>query len=93
MSDSKTYHGVTQAIFDCVKQTSEKEHGTVYTPDGNKGTSTTSGTGWEVKMDFDFNPASGDLYYKITHKTWIVPVASVWDGIESTINGCRKKAA
>lgn len=94
MSDSKTYHGVTQAVFDCVKTTSEAQHGTVYKPkDGNKGTSSTSGTGWTVDMTFDFDPGTGDLAYTITHKTWIVPASSVWEGIESTINGCRKKGS
>jgi len=91
MSDSKTYHGVTQAIFDCVKETSTAKHGTVYDPaDGNKGTSSTSGTGWSVDMTFDFNPTTGDLSYTITHKTWIVPVNQVWSGIADTINECRK---
>jgi hypothetical protein len=88
---SNTYHGVTQAVFNCVKQTSASQHGTVYTPpDGNSGTSKTTGTGWEVDMTFDFNPTSGDLAYTITHKTWIVPEAQIWSGIADTINGCRK---
>ena len=88
---TKVYHGVTQAIFDCVKATSYHQHGTVYTPaDGNNGTSQTSGPGWSVDMSFDFNSASGDLTYTLTHKTWIVPESSIWDGIEATINGCRK---
>ncbi|MDD5266972.1 MAG: hypothetical protein PHO08_07570 [Methylococcales bacterium] len=92
MSDSKTFHGVTQAIFDCVKTTSAQQHGTVYNPaNGNSGTSKTTGTGWEVDMTFNFDPSSGDLAYTITYKTWIVPVSSVWDGISDTINLCRKQ--
>ena len=91
MSSSNTYHGVTQTIFDCVKATSLSQHGTVYKPpNANSGTSTTKGTGWEVDMTFGFDPATEDLTYTITHKTWIVPEQQIWNGIADTINVCRK---
>lgn len=92
MSSSKTFYGVTQALFDCVKTTSTQQHGTVYTPaNGDVGTSMTTGTGWSVGMTFNFDPSSGNLAYTITQKTWIVPESSVWSGISDTINGCRQK--
>jgi hypothetical protein len=47
-----------------VKSTSEAEYGTVYKPkDGNKGTSLTSGAGWQVDMPFDFDPSAGNLLH------------------------------
>lgn len=91
MSNSKTFYGITQAVFNCVQATSTKQHGTVYTPpNSNTGTSKTKGTGWEVDMDFNFNPATGALAYKITHATWIVPTDKVWDGISDTIDACQQ---
>jgi hypothetical protein len=92
MSDSKTFHGVTPAIFDCLKATSEKDHGTKYVPPtANQGTATTEGTGWTVVLNFNYTPATQDLTYTIVKTTWIVPTSSIWDGISDTINGCRKK--
>ncbi|HJV70261.1 hypothetical protein [Ideonella sp.] len=94
MSDSKTFSGVTPAIFSCVKTTSAEQHGTTYDPpNANQGISTTKGTGWIVKLKFEFDPADGDLKYTVVEKSWIVPISAVWNGIGDTINGCRKKAA
>lgn len=94
MSDSKTFHGVTQAVFDCVKATSQKEHGTKYDPpNANQGIATTEGIGWTVTLSFNFDPTSQDLLYTIVYKTWIVPTSSIWDGLSDTINGCRKTAS
>lgn len=91
MSNSKTYQGITQTVFDCVRSTSETQHGTVYTPPtANAGTTTTSGTGWTVNMSFNFDPSSGALSYTITYKTWIVPESAIWSGLDATINGCQQ---
>ena len=91
MSNSKVYHGITQAVFDCVRATSIKQHGTVYTPpNSNSGKTSTSGTGWTVDMTFNFDPGSGALSYTITHKTWIVPESAIWSGLDATINGCQQ---
>lgn len=91
MSDSKTYYGVTQAVFDCVRATSEKEHGTVYAPpNGNTGTATSEGTAWTVVLGFEYDPSAGSLAYTIQKKTWIVPKSAIWEGLEDTLNGCQK---
>jgi hypothetical protein len=91
MTDIKIFHGVTPAVFACVKTTSEQQHGTKYVPaDGNKGTATTSTSMYEVVLGFDYNPATGDLTYTLIKKSWIVPIDSVWSGIGDTINSCRK---
>lgn len=90
MSDSKTYNGVTPAIFTCLKAKSKQEHGTIYDPaDGNSGTAATSGFGWSVKLQFNFNPDSSQLQYTVLEKSWIVPVNEIWNGISDTINSCR----
>ncbi len=91
MSDSKTFTGITQAIFECVKSKSHQAHGTNYVPpNANKGTATTKGEGWEVQLGFELDTSSGDLSYTLLHKTWIVPEKSVWSGISSTIDECRR---
>ena len=92
MSDSKTYHGITPTIFECVKESSEKEHDTKYDPaDGNSGTATTKTAVGNVVMDFSYDPDSGDLSYTIAKKPFVAPASAIWHGIGSTIDGCRSK--
>jgi hypothetical protein len=95
MTDCRTFHGVTQAIFACVKQKSLAEHGTVYDPaTGNKGTATTKvpvvGT-IVVSFDFDPNPNVESITYCIISKPWIVSASQIFDGIGDTIDSCRQK--
>lgn len=91
MSDMKVFHGVTPAIFDCVKATSAQQHGTKYIPpNGNQGTSNTTTATYFVNLGFNFDPNSGDLTYTLIDKSWIVPISAVWSGIGDTINSCRK---
>lgn len=91
MSDCRTFNGVTEAIFNCVKRKSLDEHGTVYEPaHGNQGRATTKvpviGT---VVVSFNLDPATGAIVYCIVSKPWIVSAAQVFDGIGDTINSCR----
>jgi len=93
MTDCRTFHGVDQAIFACVKQKSLEEHGTVYDPaTGNKGKATTNvpvvGT---IVVSFDFDPSAESITYCIISKPWIVSASQIFDGIGDTINSCRKK--
>ena len=86
---SKSYNNITAEIFACVRATSEKEHGTVYSPpDANKGTATTDTAVGKVIVSFDLNPATEVLSYSITSKPFIVPAGTIWNGIGNTINGC-----
>jgi hypothetical protein len=89
MSDAKSYNGVTPAIFDCVKKTSEAEHGTKYTP-GDKGTATTTTPVGTVVLGFSLDPAASTLTYTIDKKPFIVPASTIWDGVSDTINKCRR---
>jgi hypothetical protein len=90
MTDCKTFTGVTQAIFTCVKQKSLAEHGTVYDPaNGNKGTATTKvrviGT---IVVSFDFDPNAGSITYCIVQKPGIVTASEIFGGIGDTISSC-----
>jgi hypothetical protein len=96
MSSSNTYDNVTQDIFNCVRTTSEQQHGTVYTPpDANQGTTMTKGSKgpihWHVEMSFNFTPANGQLAYTILDKSTVVTESEIWDGISKTINGCQSQ--
>jgi|HubBroStandDraft_1064217.scaffolds.fasta_scaffold225079_1 hypothetical protein len=93
MTDCRTFNGVTQAIFDCVKKKSLAEHGTVYDPaTGNKGKATTNvpvvGT---IVVSFDLDPSAESITYCIISKPWIVSASQIFDGIGETINACRAK--
>lgn len=90
MSDSKTYPHVTQDIFNCVKQKSAKEHGTVYDPaDADKGTATTNTVVGKVVLGFDLDADTGDITYTIIDKPVLAPEHEIWNGIEQAINSCR----
>lgn len=92
MSDCRIFHGVTPAIFDCVKVSSGKEHGTVYDPpSGNKGKATTKTLVGTVVVSFDLNPGDESITYCIISKPWIVSAAQIFDGIGDTIDSCRQK--
>ena len=89
MSSSKTWNGVTEPIFACVKANSERDHGTKYDPvDGDRGTATTSTPVGDVVLSFDLQP-NGALTYTIQKKPFLVSDARIWDGISEDINSCR----
>lgn len=91
VADSKTFSGVTPAVFECVKATSKKEHDTDYiSADGNKGEAVTKvfliGT---VTLDFDLDPAASTIKYTIKSKPGIVSAKKIWDGTRDTIGRCK----
>ncbi|MCC6735458.1 MAG: hypothetical protein IT534_04950 [Bauldia sp.] len=89
-SAPRTFRDVTPAIFECVKATSEAQHGTIYdSADGLTGTATTSSSLYTVRMSFAFDPAAGSLAYTLVSKSLIVPASAVWSGIETALTGCR----
>jgi hypothetical protein len=90
MSNTKTFHNITQSIWNCVQQTSTKEHGTIYDPPypSNQGTSTTNTAVGKVVVDYDFEPSSETVTYTIKHKPFVVTDGEIWGGIESTIKQC-----
>ncbi|WP_298539777.1 hypothetical protein [uncultured Aquimarina sp.] len=89
MSDSKTFNGVSTSTWECVKETSLKEHGTIYAPPGaNKGTAKTSTIVGDVVLSFDFDPTKERVAYTIIKKPVLAPKSEIWSGIEDTIKGC-----
>ncbi len=89
MAKTKSFNGVTPAIWECVKTTSYKEHGTIYAPPGAaSGTATTSTPVGEVALTYDYNVSASTVNYTIVKKPFIVGEGTIWDGIQDTINGC-----
>lgn len=93
MSNTKIFGGITAAIWECVKTTSYKDHGTVYAPEGAaKGTATTDvpviGT---IQVGFDYDAVKDTVTYNIIKKPFLVSANQIWDGIQDTINGCSGK--
>lgn len=92
MTTHKTFNGVTPEIFECVKASSEKAHGTVYDPaSGNKGTATTDTVVGKIVLGFDLDPSSSSITYTITSKPFLVSDSQIFDGISSSINDCHAK--
>jgi hypothetical protein len=94
MTDMKVFHGVTPAIFACLKATSERSPGTKYVPpDANKGTATISIQGHFpsgisiFELGFEFDPSTGDLGYTLIRKSGTLPIS--WAIIQDTIDSCR----
>ena len=93
MANSKIYGGISPAIWECVKSTSFKDHGTVYAPEGaNQGTATTVvpvvGT---IELSFNYDAVNDTTTYAIIKKPFLVSSDQIWNGIQDTINGCSGK--
>jgi hypothetical protein len=87
---SKTFQGVNQDCWNCVQQSSIKQHGTVYDPPppATQGVSTTSTPVGDVKLSFNYQSAQQSVSYAILSKPFIVTESEIWNGIESSIKSC-----
>ncbi len=94
MAKTKSFGGVTENIWNCVKAASEKEHGTKYEPtNGIQGTSTTSTLIGDVVLSFNFDQAKETVNYTIKKKPLIVSDGQIWNGIDETIEHCKSQHA
>jgi hypothetical protein len=89
MAKTKSFDGVTPAVWQCVKTTSLREHGTIYEPDGSpQGTATTRTPVGEVVLRYDYSEEDTTVTYTIEKKPFIVSDDTIWDGIKGTLKGC-----
>lgn len=89
MAKTKTFSGVTPAKWECLKTTSFQEHGTIYTPPtALRGTATTNTPVGEVILNYDYNAANNDVTYTIEKKPFIVGEGTIWNGIQTSLDGC-----
>ncbi|ALQ08760.1 hypothetical protein WNY97_15695 [Pseudoalteromonas fuliginea] len=90
MTKKRTFGGVTQAVWSCVKRTSEQEHSTVYEPaDALQGTATTDSVVGKVVLGFNYMPDKESIQYTIIKKPMLVPTSAIWDGIQESIEHCQ----
>lgn len=89
MAKTKSFNDVTASIWECVKATSLREHGTKYAPPGvPQGTATTVTPVGDVVLNYDYNVADSTVTYTLVKKPFIVSEGTIWDGIKDTIAGC-----
>lgn len=89
MAKSRSFGGITPAVWSCVKSTSFKEHGTVYAPaDGSTGTATTGTIVGQVVLGFTYDSVKDTVSYNIQQKPFIVSDDQIWSGIQETIDHC-----
>ncbi|GAB5525484.1 MAG: hypothetical protein Roseis2KO_33560 [Roseivirga sp.] len=89
MAKSRTFGGVTTAVWQCLKTTSEKEHGTIYAPAGaDQGTATTDTVVGTVELSYNYDAQKDSVTYKVVKKPFIVSDSQIWNGIQDTIDHC-----
>lgn len=89
MAKTQRFDGITSSVWECVKATSLREHGTKYEPAGSPdGTATTHTPVGEVVLRYNYNETEASLTYTLAKKPFIVSEAVIWDGIKSTLKGC-----
>ncbi|MGB8509529.1 MAG: hypothetical protein WCD76_14175 [Pyrinomonadaceae bacterium] len=90
MAKTRSFGGITQAVWECVKTTSYNQHGTNYAPpDANQGTATTSTPIGDVVLTFDYDPTKETVTYTIVKKPFLVSDNQIWSGIQDTADGCQ----
>ncbi|HEX4462038.1 MAG TPA: hypothetical protein VIA18_28870 [Polyangia bacterium] len=90
---SKSYDGVTQAVWECVKANSIAQNNAVYDPpDGDAGTVTIPTAVGTVVLDYALDPTASTVTYTIKSKPFLVPESAMWSGIGDSIDGCIKSS-
>jgi hypothetical protein len=91
MAKTRSFGGVTAAIWDRVRTSSEKEHGTKYEPrDGIQGTATTGTPVGEIMVEFSYDRAKETLNYTIRKKPLVVTENKIWEKIQKVVDHCRR---
>ncbi|MEA5529512.1 hypothetical protein VB638_07905 [Dolichospermum sp. UHCC 0684] len=88
MANVKTYSGITEAIFECIKFKSEAEDGIIHTP-GNQGTVTINTIIGQIFLEFQLDTSQEKLDYKILKKPLIAPANRIWDQVDQLIKYCQ----
>jgi len=87
VAKEKTYSGITEEIWECIKVTTEAEHKTIYTL-GNPGTATTETVVGQLVLEYNFNTSGKNLHYKILKKPFLATEAQIWDTLDKSIGNC-----
>ena len=103
MSEVKVFRDITPSIFACVKASPNLR--AKYVPaDADKGSASIAigghvmGGDNQYDLNFEFDPAAGDLSYTLVKKRAYLPVSELWSLLERTIaarasaSSCRDRA-
>lgn len=91
MPGTRSFGGVSDSTWNCLKLTSQSEHGTSYQPEGkNQGTSTTSTPLGDIVLEFNFDSSKETVTYMVTKKPFLVSDSQIWQGIQDTIDHCNR---
>ena len=92
MPKERSFAGVDQEVWDCLRSTTEKEHGTVYAFDAGDPTAGAATTKvaliGDIVLRFNFDAARATLTYSIQQKPLIVRDNQIWDGIQESVDHC-----
>lgn len=90
MAATRTFHDVSVKVWEQLKEIGQSRHGTVYSSsDGRDGTATTRTPVGTIVLAFQFDPTTESVTYTIQQKPLLVGESMIWNGINSTLGGCR----
>ena len=94
MPKERSFAGVDEEIWDCLRETTTQEHGTVYSfdtaGDPTAGTATTKvAVIGDIVLRFQLDTVKDTLNYTIQQKPLIVRDDQIWGGIQESIDHCR----
>jgi len=89
MSDTKSFTGISETIWNCIRANSQADNRTRYEPaDANEGQAITTTAVGEVILHFTFEPAQATLTYSIQEKPFLVTEERIWESIAQRIEQC-----
>jgi hypothetical protein len=93
MPKERSFAGVDQEAWDCLRTSTAREHGTVYTfdaADPSAGTATTKvAVIGDIVLRFKFDDVKDTITYTIQQKPLIVGDDQIWNGIQESIDHCN----
>ncbi len=91
MSESRTFVGVTAAVFSRLKEVGRIDYGIVFDPpDALLGTASGRTPLGECLLVFMYNPTHALMVLRIVKKPSLLSTEVLWRGLTETIERCRE---
>ena len=92
MTSERTFDGVSDAVWQCLRAYSQREYGTVFDPpDASQGIATTKTYIGDVVLAFDYQSENETLTFRIEKKPIVVPAGQIWNGFVERIELCESE--
>jgi hypothetical protein len=88
--DTRTFSGITEAMWERMKADARAHHGTEIDGGDNSGRLTTRTPIGSVVLTYDYDPAQSEVTYGIVEKPFLVSAGQIWSGIDDAINGVKE---